>query len=287
MIRLVTDSGSQLTPELRERYAVEVVPLSVTVDDVSLLENVEIDAEGIAAALRRDAAVRSATPPPGRFLAAYARAEAGGATQVLSVHSGGAASGTANSARVAAGSAPLPVLVVDTGTASFPVALCVWAAGEVLAAGGTVEDAAGAAGAVAAEVDNVFVVGTPALARRGGRLAPAEGAPGVPVLALHEGAMRAVGSVSDVGAAVAAMTDYVVAAAGGRRLRVGVGDLGAGDLADELEAALRERVEVERLVRYVVGPSVAVHTGLGTVGCVFHPVSPVSPISPAGGPRPR
>ena len=56
------------------------------------------------------------------------------------------------------------------------------------------------------------------------------------------------------------------------------------DLADELEAALRERVEVERLVRYVVGPSVAVHTGLGTVGCVFHPVSPVSP---AGWPRPR
>jgi fatty acid-binding protein DegV len=68
------------------------------------------------------------------------------------------------------------------------------------------------------------------------------------------------------------MTDHVEQRAGGRRLRLAVGQLGAEELGDALEQRLRERVEVERLVRYVVGPSIAVHTGLGTVGAVFVPV---------------
>ena len=69
---------------------------------------------------------------------------------------------------------PVPVEVVDTGTASFPVACCVWAAGSVLEGGGTLGAAAAAARAVADRVDNVFIVGALDLAAtrraaRGGR----------------------------------------------------------------------------------------------------------------------
>lgn len=269
MIRVITDSCSQITPALRDRFAVEVLPLTVVVDGHPRLEGVEIDADGIVEALRRRAVLGTSTPAPGQFLQAYQRAAAAGVTAVLSVHTGGATSGTANAARLAAGMATIPVEVVDTGTASFPVTLCTWAAAEVLADGGSVEAAAEAARRTAAAVENVFVVGTLDLAQRGGRLA--EGVSGKPVLALKDGTMQAVGQVEDVDQAVTAMADYVVAQAAGRRLRVGVGQLAALELADALEVELRARVEIEQLVRYVVGPSVAVHTGLGTVGCVFHP----------------
>lgn len=269
MIALVTDSNSQIPPGLRQQFAVRVVPLTVTVDGQQMLEGDEIDADAITAALRRGAAVGSSTPSPGEFLKAYEQAAADGATAVLSVHTGGSASSTANTARLAAGMAQVPVEVVDTGTASFPVTLCTWSAGDVLAGGGSLEEAAEAARRTAGVVDNVFIVGTLALAAKGGRLA--DGVSGTPVLALTGGQMRPVGQVDDVDEAVAAMAAYVVEQAAGRRLRIGVGHLGAGQLADALEAALRGDVEVEQLVRYVVGPSVAVHTGLGTVGCVFHP----------------
>jgi len=272
MIRLVTDSSSQIPPGLRERFAVDVVPLTVTVDGVPLLEGEQIDVEGIEEALTRGAKVGTSTPSPGQFLQVYARAAADGATSVLSIHAGGMASSTANTAHVAAQMAPLRVEVVDTGTASFPVTLCTWAAGDVLAAGGAVEDAAAAARLTAACMGNVFVVGALALAARGGRLAPGVDPAGIPVLALTAGTMQPVGQASDVEEAVDAMANYVVEQSAGRRLRVGVGQLAAAPLADALEAALRDRVDVEQFVRYVVGPSVAVHTGLGTVGCVFHPV---------------
>jgi DegV family protein with EDD domain len=272
LIGLVTDSNSQLTPELRERFAVQVVPLTVVVDGQPYREGVDLDLAGITAALDRRAALGTSTPSPGDFLEAYERAAASGATRVLSIHAGGAVSGTANTARLAAGLASVSVEVVDTGTASFPVTLCLWAAGEALASGGSLEQAAAAARRTAPLVGNVFVVGTLGLAARGGRLAAGVDASGIPVLALADGAMTAVGQVTDVGQAVDAMADHVVNAADGARLRVGVGHLAAMGLADSLEAALRERCQIEELVRYDVGPSVAVHTGLGTVGCVFHPV---------------
>lgn len=273
MIALVTDSNSQVPDALVQSWGARVVPLTVLVDGEELLEREQLDLAGITAALERGASLSTSTPSPGQFLQAYEQAAAAGATAVLSVHAGGAVSGTANSARVAAGMASLPVEVVDTGTASFPVTLCAWAAADVLRDGGSVADAAAAARAVAAQVDNVFVVGTLALAAKGGRLAAdVQESSGVPVLALTDGVMQAVDRVSDDEHAVAAMVAYVVDRAQGRQLRLGVGHLAALGLADALEAALRAQVDVEQLVRYDVGPSVAVHTGLGTVGCVFHPV---------------
>lgn len=261
MIALVTDSASQLPAGLRERFGVTVVPLTVTIDGTPYLEGIELDLAGITQALERGAAVGSSTPSPGQFLQAY---EQTGAAQVLSIHSGGAASGTANTARLAAQMASMPVHVVDTGSVSFPVAMAVWAAAEALDRG-----LEAAVAATDLPIGNVFVVRTLELARRGGRLA--DGAEGSPVLALENGQMRPVGRAEDGAAAVQAMAAYVVEQAQGQRLRVGVGHVGAPEVADALEAALREQCELEQLVRYDMGPSVAVHTGLGTAGCCFHP----------------
>src|SRR5262249_62350541 len=92
----------------------------------------------------------------------------------------------------AAGSGRVRVEVVDTGTASFAVACCVWAAGEALAAGADSPYAADVARRVAAELGNVFIVGALDLARGGGRLAAgAADGDGVPVLALAGGPMGA------------------------------------------------------------------------------------------------
>jgi DegV family protein with EDD domain len=265
VITLVTDSASQLPAALRERFGVRVVPLTVTIDGTAYLEGVDLDLAGITAALERGATVGSSTPSPGQFLQTYEQAAADGATHVLSIHSGGSASGTANTARLAAGMAPIPVQVVDTGSVSFPVAMAVWAAAEALA-----EGLAAAVAATELAIGNVFVVSTLALARRGGRLA--DGVDGSPVLALESGQMRPVRRVVDGDAAVDTLVGYVLERAQGQRLRVGVGHIGAPGLAEALEAALRAQCDLEQLVRYDMGPSVAVHTGLGTAGCCFHPI---------------
>ena len=279
MIGLVTDSNAQLPVDLRERYQVGVVPLTVVVDDQPYLEGVDITTAEFYERLAAGASVSTAAPSPGAVLAVYEQQAEAGATEILSVHIGSNTSATVNAVSVAAGSSPVPVEVVDTGTASFAVACCVWAAGEALVAGAGADAGAGEAADVARrvadELGNVFIVGALDLARRGGRLAAgATDGEGLPVLAFADGQMQPVGRAHDVESAVDAMTDYFVDTAAGVPQRVGVGDALTPDLAVAYAARLAGRTEVVELVRYEIGPSVGAHTGAGTVGACFFPVTP-------------
>jgi len=272
VIALVTDSNAMLPDNLRTRFGVEVVALTVVVDGEAFAEGVDLITADFYARLDAGASVSTAAPSPGAFLEAYERAAGRGATAVLSVHIGSNTSATLDSARLAAHEAAIPVELVDTGTASFPVACCVWAAGLALERGSGLDEAAAAARAVAEQVGNVFVVGAADLARRGGRLRQgAEAGEGLTVVALRAGTMEIVGNADDVDAAAKSMDEEFARAAQHRRMRVGVGDAAAAELADALVVRLRRRAEVVDLVRYAVGPSVAAHTGLGTAGAVYFP----------------
>jgi DegV family protein with EDD domain len=277
VIGLVTDSNAQLPADLRQRYQVGVVPLTVVVDGTPYKEGVDITSAEFYERLKRGAEVSTAAPSPGEVLAVYEQVASAGATEILSIHIGSNTSATINAVNVAAGGSPVPVEIVDTGTASFAVACCVWAAGEVLKGGGDLDHAAAVARRVADAVGNVFIVGALDLARRGGRLAAdaveAEG-DGLPVLALAGGQMNVVGHVHDTEAAADAMTEYLLEAAAGAPQRVGVGHAMAPDIAAEYAARLAGRPEVAELVRYEIGPSVGAHTGPGTAGACFFPLQP-------------
>jgi fatty acid-binding protein DegV len=84
--------------------------------------------------------------------------------------------------------------------------------------------------------------------------------------------MKVVSTAMTVEEAVEAMTGSVVEAvraAGGRRLRVGVGHGAAPEIAAALHARIAELDGIEEIVDYVVGPAVGAHTGAGTAGAVF------------------
>lgn len=281
MIAIVTDSNSQIPPDLASRYGIEVVPLPVTVDGVAHLEGVDLDADEFYEWLERSQPeVATAQPSPGQFAEAYRRLVERGATEILSVHIGASVSGTVNSARLAAPGAGVPVRIVDTGTASFAITLCVWAGAEAVAAGAELEEAAAAAVEVADGVGNVFVVKALDLARAGGRLAATQGEVGdqaIPVLSMAGGAMDVIGQALDLAEVADLMANHVREAgrAAGTGLRVGIGvaDAGVAHMWDELEARLAGAAEVAEVVRYRVGPSVGVHTGPGTVGAMYAPVA--------------
>lgn len=279
MIGLCTDSNAQLPPDLRHRYGVEVVPLTVSVDGVDHLEGVDLDADAFYAHFAGGAqpSVATAAPSPGRFAAAYEALAGRGATEILSVHIGSAISATLNAARLAARDAPVPVRLVDTGTASFGVACCVWEAAEAVAAGGTLDEAAAVAEAVAARTGNVFVVQAVALVRRGGRMgAAAQDAledDAVPVLRLMGGSYQPVAQARSVDEAADAMAAAVLG--GGERLRVGisVADAAGAPVREALERRLAGAPQILDMVRYRVGPSVGVHTGPGTAGAMWYSAS--------------
>jgi DegV family protein with EDD domain len=280
MIAIVTDSNSQIPPELASRLGISVVPLTVTVDGVAYQEGVDLDADEFYARFASGApAVATSQPSPGTFAATFRSLADEGADAIVSVHIGSSLSGTVNSARLAAATSTVPVRIVDTGTASFGVAFAAWEAADVAAAGGTMDEVVAAAERVGATVGNVFVVGAPALARAGGRLT--EDAPPDPpsatataVVTLAGGALQTVGHASDLEQAARIMADHVLASGPWLRVAVGVADAGTLPLVAAVEALLRNAPEVKELIRYRVGPSVGAHTGPGTMGMMFYPSPP-------------
>jgi fatty acid-binding protein DegV len=267
-VALVTDSNAMLPAPLRDRFGITVVPLTIVLDDVAHPED-ELDPILFCQRLRAGSRASTSAPSPGELLAAYATAADGGATAILSVHVGSNQSATVGAARLAAADAPVPVTVVDTGTASFIEGCCVWRAAEVLADGGELAEAEAAALAVAASAASVFTIGEIRRAADGGRLHVDDTA-GVPVFSSQGPDMAQRGTVASVDEAARLLADLVAEHPG--RLRVGVGDADAEEPALALLAALSELPNVAELVRYTVGPSVATHTGAGTVGAVFHPL---------------
>ncbi len=273
---VVADSASYLPAAIRDRYGILTVPLTVVLDGQSYREFVDLDSATFYRRLSEGATVSTSQPSPGQFLEAFEQAKQLGADNVVAVLIGSGLSGTANSARVAAKLAPLPVQIIDTGQASFIEGLCVWEACEVLHAGKSVEEAEAAVQRTARAAGNVFVVRGLELLERGGRLVssrPADG-PGVPVLAFSDGAVRPIGVCNDVDAALTAMTNYLQAAIvanPGRTFRVGISNGAAAELAAMLEARVKELPGIDEVVQYEVGPAVGAHTGPGCTGIVFVP----------------
>jgi fatty acid-binding protein DegV len=171
------------------------------------------------------------------------------------------------------------VTIVDSGQASFAEALCVWEAIDALVAGATVEAAADQAKAASAAMGNTFVVKALDLLEHGGRLASGGGAAaaGVPVLALAESGVRVLGTAKTLDEAVDTMAGQIQSAAdaaGGRKLRVGIGHGAAPGIARALRARVETMPNIGEVVDYVVGPSVGAHAGAGNAGAIFvlHPV---------------
>ena len=261
MIGICTDSNSQLLQILAERHAIEVVPMTVTVGDHEYLEGVDLDTDDFYDLLRRDPqlSVSASQPSPGQFAAAYESLLHRGCDEILSIHVTASMSGALSSARLAARALPVPVRLVDSGTASFGVTMCVWAAADAVARGATLDQAVHVAESLAPRIGMVFM-----------RDAPDEGS-GVPILSLDGGEVKVVSSAKSMLDGVDKMAS--IASGWGPRLKVGVGlaDRSAEPLTEALEAALDSAGNVVEMVRYRIGPSIGAYTGLGAVGCFMCP----------------
>lgn len=273
MIQLVTDSASMLPEAVRQRFSISVVPLTITIDGEDFAEGVELTADEFYRRVADGAEVSTAAPSPGTFVETYRAAADQGATAVLSLHTGAAYSATVAAATVAAGMVDIPVSIVDTGVASFPVALAAWAAAESLRRGCTIGEAAAAAEHTATHTGSLFVVGVPTVARRGGRFVAVSGElTPTTVLELANGQLHDRGAAVDLDAAIEAMIDGTVTVAGIDAMRIGIGHAVHPEVAEQMRSSLQARLIDSEVIVYEVGPSVGAHTGPGTLGIVYNAI---------------
>ncbi len=269
MIGICTDSNSQLPQSLAEKYAVEVVPVTVTVNEHDYLEGVDLDADEFYDMLAAvpPPSVSTSQPSPGQFAVAYDTLLQRGCDEIISIHVTAATSGTLNAARLAARLLPIPVRLVDSGTAGFGVSCCVWAAAEAIANGATIDQAVQVAESLTPHIGAVFVVGQLDFIRS------SDGLDGVPVMTVNEGRVNVVSRVDSVDDAVATMAATATGWGTGLKVAIGMGDRTGAALTESLARVVGESANVLEVVRYRIGPSVGVYAGLGTVGCFMFPAA--------------
>lgn len=282
-VALVTDSTASLPPEVAEKHGIVVVPLQVVIGAKCYDEGVEggATAETVAQALREWTPVSTSRPSPAAMLEVYEQAAAAGATAIVAVHLSSELSGTYESAQLAARDAPVPVTTVDSRQLGMATGFAVISAAEVLAAGGSPEEAAETVRRRTADTTSLFYVDTLEYLRRGGRIGAAAALLGSalsvkPLLQLEDGRIGMREKVRTAGRALARLEELAVAAAGQRQVDVAVAHLAnperAGLLAENLRGRLAANLGDREVVVGEVGAVIGAHVGPGMVAVMVSPL---------------
>ena len=120
-MQIVTDSGTDLnlSPDERAALNIHIVPLVVTLDNMSYQEDVDIDADTFYRLLAETDSLPSTSQPSAGTFADLYRTLATSDPDILSIHISSGLSGTVNSAQTAASMVPeARVTVIDAKTLS-------------------------------------------------------------------------------------------------------------------------------------------------------------------------
>ncbi len=272
---LMTDTTSNMPREWVERYGIQIVPVYVTFGDRSYKDYVEMPPEEFYRRLAEAKEMpKTSQPTPADFADAYRQARAQGADTVIGVYVTAKASGTCQSAQMAAEMVEgLTVHVVDSATTSLPMSWMLVEAAKVLESGGSVEDALAAIEQVKANNILIFTVTEVEHLVHSGRTVGADKAAQAavkvkPIVMLKDGVPQAVATERTQKAALSKVIAMAKEALGDRHLK-GLGVVNgnipekAASFAQDVKAAFGYDGEVT-VVDF--GPALAVHFGPGLLG---------------------
>ena len=142
-VRIVTDSSADLPAELVQQHQITVLPCYVVVDDQTLKDGVDIQADDFYRRLQAGGPTpTTAQPTVADFQAVYQDLTNQG-DQVVSIHVSRKLSGTLNSAEQAKGSLyGEAVEIIDSRLAAMPLGLVVLEAAALAAEGGSHQEVA-------------------------------------------------------------------------------------------------------------------------------------------------
>jgi DegV family protein with EDD domain len=270
VIRIVTDSSSDLPPALAESQSITIVPLTIRFGDTEYTDRADLSSAEFWATLGASPHLpETAAPSAGAFASTYRRLAEEGAEGIVAVTLSSRMSATYQAAVLGAEAEPsIPVRVIDSATVSMGLGLIALAAARGAGQGLSLETLAEAAARDARRARLLAALDTLEMLRRGGRIGGAQALLGglldiKPLITVEDGLVSAAGKVRTRSKAV----DALVASLAGRTpesialLHTNPDDV--GPLHDRL-AALGVPI-----MPCLLGAVVGTHTGPGTLGVAY------------------
>ena len=272
-VRIVTDSACDLPPAVADELGIEIVPLTIRIDDAEFTDRVDLTpAEFWAKCATATELPSTAAPSPGQFEEVYRRLAAEGASSIVTINLSGALSATMQSAEIAARSVAdtIRVSVVDSQQVTLGLGLVALHAARMARDGASHDDIVAAATDLATRTKVWGALDTLENLKKGGRIGGAKALLASalaikPIIEVRDGKVEQGGKQRTRSKALAFLVDTLREAGEIESLMVLHADCSDVDTFLEM---LRPHYTGEIVVGEI-GPVVGSHAGRGTIGIAY------------------
>ena len=272
MIKIVTDSGCDVPPDLAQKLDITVIPLYVNIGEKGYREGVDISREEFYTNLSSyDPYPTTAAPPIGTFTDVYEKLAAEGADEIISLHIAGTVSNTLNAAGLGAQDVDSAnVVTYDTQQITLGAGLLVLKAAEMAQAGHSLEEIIAALDERVPRTRVFGMIDTLDSLRRGGRVSWTEFGIGSllqikPVMEIKAGEIMVHAKVRTRKRAIKKMQTMVAEYQPFER--IAILHVNAPEAAADLQEQSKNLFpEGETPIIQDVSPAIGTHLGPGAVG---------------------
>jgi DegV family protein with EDD domain len=271
-VKVITDSTSDIPPQLAQELGIGVVPLSVIFGDEVYKENRDITTDLFYDKLVHAKALPTTSAPSvGDFLEAYQEALKE-TDEILSIHISSKLSATYNNACQAAAQLAdqgARIEVVDSLSVSFGMIFMATAAAKAAAGGATLDELRKMMDSMVPRLHIYVALDTLEYVRRGGRIGRARAFLGTvlrvkPLLSIHDGEVHPEERVRSRRLILDRLFQIVTSFA--NVAEVGVAYSTNAQEAEEMMRRLREALPAAHVQMARLGPVIGVHGGPGVLG---------------------
>ncbi len=280
---VVTDSTSNLAPDLAEEYDVDVIPLNIHWGDDTFLDGVTLEADTFYRWLKeRKELPKTSQPSAGAFIAFFEEvAERQQVDTILGIFISSEMSGTLASAlqakaELATTRPDLHIELLDSRSVSMGLGVQVLVAARALKAGKTLEETLVLVKQCSDSSDVIFTVETLEYLHRGGRIGGAATLLGSalnlkPVLTIIDGRIESLEKVRSRRKSLRRVVEIIEKRWTGRQpTEIAIIQAQAGDDLLRFTQLVESRIPCEKSCTRVLTPVVGTHVGPGTIGMVAY-----------------
>jgi DegV family protein with EDD domain len=273
-IKIVTDSASDLPPDMAERHDISVVPLTIRFGDTELLDRRDLTPDQFWSRCASSSVLpETAAPSPGAFQQTFEQAAADGYDGIVCICLSSALSATFQSATAGAqamGDA-IPMRVIDSRSITMGQGLMALSAARLSAEDKGLEDVAGLVQELISRTRVYGALDTLENLKKGGRIGGASAFLGSllsikPIIVVRDGVVEAESRQRTRTRSLRYLVDKVQQQ--GTIEHLCVLSAAAPDIEDLL-SMLAEVFPREDMIQGDVGPVIGAHSGPGTVGVTF------------------
>ena len=270
---IVTDSTSDLTHQYLAEHQIHVVPLNLTIDGKSYVDQVDISSEEYINRIEDEADVKTSQPSIGKFINKYEELGQQG-VQIISIHMSSGLSGTYQTAVQASHMVEADVTVIDSKSISFGLGYQIKYLSEIITKGYSTDEIVQKVKDMQQNIKLFVVIGQLNQLIRGGRISKTKGLIGnimkiKPVGTLVDGSLEIVHNSRTQNASIKFLKKEIAEFVENHKIKsIGIAHANVIEFVDKVKHQFTESFDFENYDVNVTTPVVSTHTGQGAIGLV-------------------